>query len=182
MKLISTLSFLLLSSNIYATELRFDSIDCTKADHPPLQSKIIVSNQANSFFTVKIVGGYPAWNANLPHTCVDANFGGANFNKDTQSIDAYAVYSEPYLYVLIQSKENADIAGENKQIMQDNPHALVFMQSNQGFILLRDEGINNSQKDISSWYTVYNALKPQVIYQIADDAGLKLIIATEKSP
>lgn len=175
MKSLLSLCLSILTTNLYAAELRFDSIDCTKAGNPPLQSRIIVTNQANSFFSVKVVGGYPAWNPNLPHTCVDANFGGANFNKDTQSIEGYAVYSAPLLYVFVPSREGAYVSGVYVKETNDNLHALVFSLTDKGFTLLRDEALANSQGNKSSWYTVFDALTPQVIYQMIDDSGLKPI-------
>lgn len=176
MKPLLSLCLAIFIHNVSATELRFDSIDCFQKTNTPMQSKILITNQSNSFFSVEVMGGYPAWNANLPHTCVDSKFDGADFDSTTHSIKGYAIFSDPWLYVIVPGRAGVMVNGTYIKSTYDTPHTWVFTLTEQGFVLVRDEVLGSAQNPSESGFTVYKSLSPQVIYKIVDDAGLKPIL------
>lgn len=163
MKLLIALCLSIAAMNIYSAEIRFDSIDCSNVGNPPLQSRIIVTGQIGNFFAVKVIGGYPSYADNLKQSCVDPYFKGANYNKNAQSVDGYALYSAPFLYVSVPGMASV------QKVVYDTAHVFVFSLNNDNsFSLLRDEWLGNFQGTVKSGLTAYDQLKPQVIYQFVN--------------
>lgn len=174
MKLLLSLCLSLLAINIYAAELRFDGIDCTKVGNPPLQSRIIVTNStpSNTFFSVRIVGGNPPFN-HTSDTCIDTTFGGATINKETQSAEGYALYAEPFLYVFVPGKEYTYVPGTADVIdkQYDATHLFKFSMDKNVFILRSEEMLGNFHEEHIGYNTPYNmSFMPKITYQLIEDA------------
>lgn len=163
----------LCSSSVFATELRFDGLDCTKPGNPPLQSKIIVTNftGTNSYFSVTIIGGNPPLSYFF-NTCIDKTFGDENIAKNTQSVEGLALYAEPYLYVFVPGKEYTYIPGTSDQIDRTYAGTRMFKFSvdKTNFTLISEEMLGNFQGDHISYTSSHSKQPmPKITYQLIDE-------------
>lgn len=152
-------------ANTAALELRYEGVDCSATNRPPLQSRIIVTDRIvtgaiGDFFIVKVEGGLPS-SDRTDVSCVDALFRTSGYSAPLH-LEGYALYSSPFLYVFVQT-----IKSDSPKVISFTKRIFVYaMTGGNSFTLLREEWLGDFPSGIQSGLMLYDQPGQEVKYTL----------------
>jgi hypothetical protein len=119
-----SLPLLLLFTTVQATSIFYDGVD---GQGKPVRSEMVVINQNNGVFAIRIYGGMP----DLSYTgqpYINTYFFGSLYRIDEvhNSIIGSAVFSQPFLYVFSSGK------GDVQKVIYDTEYVHIFQLDEEG--------------------------------------------------